>query len=101
MAWLAPSVTPPPLLELAARLAAGARDCGLAQDDRPYRAHLTLRRKLFRSQPVQQVPALSWPVREFALAESTTLAAGARYRILRRWPLSALPVTASPTGPGA
>lgn len=66
-----------PLTALAARLAATARDLGLAVEDRPFRPHLTLGRWRPR-QPADGTltdrlagyRGPSWPVREVLLLES-------------------------------
>lgn len=86
--WLAPTHIPEALTTLAADLHAGATACGLKMDARPYRAHLTLKRKLARAPQVLDFQALDWPVRHFVLARSVTYAQGAEYEVIREWPLA-------------
>ncbi|VFN06250.1 MAG: 2'-5' RNA ligase [Candidatus Kentron sp. G] len=85
--WSGVSETPPALLSLAAELGRGAAGCGLEPEGRPFTPHLTLARKA--GKPVRDVPhaPVAWPVEGFCLAESLTLPTGARYRVLKRWPL--------------
>lgn len=87
--WLAPSACPEPLSLLAATLHAGATECGLSMDTRPYRSHLTLMRKLSRCPEAMTVDPVRWAVSHFALVRSVTLPEGARYEVLREWPLAA------------
>ena len=70
---------------------------GFALDTRPYVPHVTLARQdkpastdaiaLFLRQPLPP-EARSFDCREFALYASETLAEGARYRVLERYPLA-------------
>jgi 2'-5' RNA ligase len=62
-------------------------ECGLAPESRPYQPHITLARKANRGLPVTDIEPIHWSVGDFCLAESVTDPQGARYRILRRWPL--------------
>ncbi len=55
---------------------------------RPYRAHLTLARKVGKAPRSQAIEAIQWPVNEFCLVQSRTLPTGAEYAVLRTWPLS-------------
>ncbi|RMD80458.1 MAG: RNA 2',3'-cyclic phosphodiesterase, partial [Gammaproteobacteria bacterium] len=83
---------PAPLLELVAGLREAAAGCGLEPEARPFAVHLTLFRKVRRLPPAlgRPLPGLApvrWPVRDFVLVASRTLPEGARYEVLRRWPL--------------
>jgi 2'-5' RNA ligase len=80
---------PPPLADLVQQLrsALGAR--GFQPESRPFRAHLTLARKVMHpATPVQFAP-LQWPVTDFALVESITDRSGSIYTPLAAWPLGA------------
>jgi len=90
--WLAPTQTPEPLSALAAALHAGASDCGLKLDARPFRAHLTLKRKLDRAPRSLDFRPLAWRAESFVLVRSVTFQEGVRYEVLREWPL--IPATA-------
>jgi 2'-5' RNA ligase len=82
-------VPPAELLELVRALNQGLANCGLETETRPFRAHLTLARNA-RSphlRPDRAITPLAWHVREFALVAAQTLPTGARYEVLRSWPL--------------
>jgi 2'-5' RNA ligase len=69
------------------RSALGARE--FQPESRPFRAHLTLARKVTHPvTPVQFAPLL-WPVTDFALVESITDRSGSIYTPLATWPLEA------------
>lgn len=92
--WTAPAHTPGELLALVEALRRGASGCGLDPEVRPYRAHLTLARKV-RSGLAQTPHApIVWSIDAFHLIESHTLRTGARYHILRSWPLTGVRPTA-------
>lgn len=88
--WLGAATGPP---ELAA-LAAGIRDLmtglGLRPDEKPFQPHVTIARHVPRRPRLAALPALAdpvaWPVRDFALVDSVTDPAGARYTVFARFP---------------
>lgn len=85
--WAGVSETPAALATLVQRLEQALTACDYRPESRPYQAHVTLARKA-RQPPAQtQIPAITWPVRAFYLAESVTAQAGAQYRVLTRWSL--------------
>lgn len=87
--WLGPSQTSLALAQLVAALNRAARACGLSTESRPYKAHLTLARKLRRPPPVAPTPPpIEWRVDRFALVESRNEDGGTRYLPLRWWPLT-------------
>jgi 2'-5' RNA ligase len=78
----------PRLTFLADALAAGLRQAGFSLDSRSFAAHVTLLRDA-RCAGVPAMPQpLSWPAREFVLAESAPSREGAHYEIVARWPLA-------------
>lgn len=81
--------TPPPLTELVAELRCALAGRGFQVESRPFRAHLTLARKV--QQPVAAMPfaPLHWPVESFALVESVTDRSGSVYTPLAQWRLGA------------
>jgi 2'-5' RNA ligase len=85
--WLGAQETPDELTELANRLIVGSRDCGLSLDKRPFKAHLTLKRKVKEPPPPCEVKPVAWPVKSFALVRSNTLPEGVQYEVVRDWPL--------------
>lgn len=85
--WAGPRVPGEQLVELHARLVSDLEALGFAREERPFRPHITLARKV-RERPISAVLApLQWEVRELALVESRAGAAP-HYRLLARWPLS-------------
>lgn len=86
--WAGSTHVPPSMRALVQGLNAGMMDCGLIPDEREFRPHVTLARKLRRCPPPQPiVPPLSWNVERFSLVRSNTYPDGARYEILRTWEL--------------
>jgi 2'-5' RNA ligase len=85
--WAGPSRTPPELWQLVSDLHAVFEACGLQPERRPYQAHVTLARKISRAPPATDFEPLRWSIGDFCLVESVTDAAGAQYRVLRRWML--------------
>ena len=86
--WSGCEATPEALSALVGGLRAGMLRCGLEPEIRPYRAHLTLARKASVAPTFGAGHDLvEWLVRDFHLVESKTLSSGARYEILRSWPL--------------
>jgi 2'-5' RNA ligase len=71
------------------RIAAAMRTEGdLAGDGKNLVAHVTILRDADRLLPPTPIPAIAWPVQDFALIDSR-LGAEARHTVLRRWPLTA------------
>lgn len=89
VAWLAPLTTPPELEELYLRLRTRLNAFEVATDDRAFRPHLTVARKVRRAPRVSGTIAVRWRVEDFALVASRSEPAGARYEVLNRWRLSA------------
>lgn len=78
---------PPPLEGLVTQLRAALAAQGFEPESRPFRAHMTLARKV--AQPVSPVKfePLTWPVTDFALVESITDRSGSVYTPLASWNL--------------
>jgi 2'-5' RNA ligase len=87
--WLGAHDTPATPIELANQLSRGCRDCGLSLDRRPFKAHLTLKRKVNQAPPALELKPVSWPVERFALVRSDTRPEGVRYTVVREWGLTA------------
>lgn len=85
--WLGSHKTPEPLALLADTLSAGARECGLSLDARPYRSHLTLMRKVSRAPENMPAEPLSWSVGRFVLVRSVFVSQGVSYEVVREWRL--------------
>lgn len=90
--WITPNALPDPLERLVAALHTRLRVSHAYSDPRPFRAHLTLARSVKGSLPkLEQFAPIIWTVRSFALVESELHRWGVRYRVLKSWPLQALP----------
>jgi 2'-5' RNA ligase len=66
--WAGPSVPSAALLELVARLEESLGAAGLPAETRPFRAHITLARKVRRSPPLAWGVPVPWLGRELVLA---------------------------------
>lgn len=78
---------PPPLGSLVDQLRAALAARGFEPESRPYRAHLTLARKVTHPALPMAFEPLCWPVADFALVESITDRAGSVYTPLASWNL--------------
>ena len=87
VAWLAPEITPAPLLELVEQVNRLSINAGLSIDNRDYSPHLTVARKVARPVTAMSFEPVHWDVREFCLVESITHQQGARYRVMKSWAL--------------
>ena len=87
--WLGAREIPEPLQLLVNTLNKGCGDCGLSLDKRPFKAHLTLKRKVHQAPPTEEVKPVLWPVERFVLVKSNTLPQGVQYEVVREWLLQA------------
>lgn len=74
---------------LAAALQAAATAEGFSPDLKPFRAHVTLARKVMRPPPLPALHPVDWSFDGFALVESRTESEGAVYSIVASYPLVA------------
>ena len=81
---LLPRQAPAALLEFQTTLLARLQAAGVAFEQRPYRPHLTLVRRLSAPTALASVPQVIWPVREWGLYRSVERQP--RYQCLARWP---------------
>lgn len=84
-----PSEHPPALHTLVNTLRSGLAACRFEPEVRAYRAHVTLARKVAHAGSESTHRPLEWPVDHFCLVESKTLPSGARYQVVKSWPLHA------------
>lgn len=86
--WLAPSQVPGELESMVATIEEALfSSCALDKEKRPYRPHVTLRRKVTTPPGMEVVPPLQWRAREMVLAESVGTLDGVRYQVRRSWAL--------------
>ncbi len=72
---------------LAVLLAREANAAGFAPDSKPFRAHITVARKVVRlNRPLAMHPVM-WDIDRFVLVESDTRPEGSLYRIIETFPL--------------
>ena len=83
--WLGVRETPQALASLVQLLRQGAVDCGIKLDQRPYKPHLTLARKVGREPERLDFPPREWRVGQFVLVRSHLTPAGAEYEVVQRW----------------
>lgn len=85
--WAGPWEMPPALAALAASLGSALAKSGFELEERAFQAHVTLIRKARAKGALPLLPAVAWPVEEFALVRSELSAEGARYAVLQRFAL--------------
>lgn len=85
VAWLAPSVIPDELRQLAFEVEQKITPCGYKSEDRDYKPHVTLVRKAKQAPSTNEIQAIPWFITKFCLVESRTEAEGARYTVLKTW----------------
>ena len=76
---------PTAVSKFVANLRAALTDAGFSPEDREYRPHITLARKVRQAKRGPLVPPLQWPADRFTLVRSVTDASGSRYEPLRWW----------------
>jgi 2'-5' RNA ligase len=79
MVWVAPAAMPPELAQFVQSLHAALRAHSFRLEERPFAAHVTLIRKARQPASLPALPAVAWPVREFALVRSHTSSKGSTY----------------------
>lgn len=88
--WAAPTSPPGELLALHGRLADGLSALGFEPEQRRYRPHVTLARKVRRQPDTRPLFPLTWSVRELALVQ-TRPGDVPHYHPLARWALDSEP----------
>ncbi|MBS3935926.1 MAG: RNA 2',3'-cyclic phosphodiesterase [Sulfuritalea sp.] len=89
--WTGCGAAPSAQNRLCATLAARLAEAGFIIDRRPFVPHVTLVRDARCDRLPERTSPIPWRVGDFVLAESLLQPAGARYRLLGRWPLVAAP----------
>jgi RNA 2',3'-cyclic 3'-phosphodiesterase len=78
---------PPALRALHQRLRTEFDRLGLAADPMPFRAHVTIARRVVQAPVLEQSPGTWWRVRAFHLVHSARSVAGSVYTVVDTWPL--------------
>jgi 2'-5' RNA ligase len=89
--WAGCGETPSGQRRLYEALAGALATAGFPLDPRPHVPHLTLLRHARCDGLPELAAPIRWRVGEFTLVESSLQPSGARYRVLARWPLRAMP----------
>jgi len=82
--WLGTHQPPRSLIDLSDTLVQGCRDCGYKMEERPFKPHVTLMRKVKHNCPID-VTLVEWLANEFVLVESRSTPDGVKYDVLKRW----------------
>lgn len=92
--WPTPSVVvagaascPAPLEDLRRGLHADLTRCAVRLDERPFRPHVTIARKVSQAPVLQAMSEITWTARAFQLALSVSAPGGAIYTVVDSWPL--------------
>ncbi len=86
--WLGATQVPEPLSALARTLNEALAACGFTPEPHSFHPHVTLARKVAQWRGAPAPAPVPWPAEMLCLVESVSDPAGARYRVLRRWPLA-------------
>jgi 2'-5' RNA ligase len=87
VAWLGCHVYPLQLSQLHEQLGEQLRECGYVNEDRPFRPHVTMARKVRAEIATRPIDAIRWRVNRFVLLESVQVKSGVQYRVRQSWPL--------------
>lgn len=86
--WAGPRQPPAELMDLAGQLSSRLQAAGVPVDRRVFKPHVTLIRRCERAFAERDIEPVVWKVNSFVLVESLRESAGARYRVLARWPIA-------------
>lgn len=83
--WLSCSQTPPRLEQLVYDLTKNLAPLGYTTDLRPFKLHVTLKRRVTRAMRPLQFRAIRWHLTRFVLVESVLHPHGPEYKIIHSW----------------
>jgi 2'-5' RNA ligase len=86
---LTATVVPEPLVALVRSLRSALAARGFEPEERAFKPHLTLARKVRLRPPAESAGSLRWAAHEYSLVESISGPEGSRYERLSTWPLRA------------
>jgi len=82
--WLGIKEQPEALIQLANKLANGARNCEIKLDEKAFKPHVSLIRKVNRLSELEIEP-IYWSVNQFCLVHSTSHDGEVGYRVVKSW----------------
>ncbi|MBL1141839.1 MAG: RNA 2',3'-cyclic phosphodiesterase [Proteobacteria bacterium] len=85
--WIAPEIIPDELLNLVKQIQTMVKQQGLRIDERPYKPHVTIARKVKWHTVTKKSIHLPWIVSSFALIVSKPGNSGVYYEPIEEWPL--------------
>ncbi len=94
--WLAPATFPVTLTQLVDSLWLALEACEIEREQRPFKPHMTLARKIGSPGRLGDTRVVPWQVRDFMLVKSVTTPRNATYSVVDSWRLGqAIATTAS------
>ena len=85
--WIGTTQIPKPLLTLVKLIRKCVKQQGLKTDQREYKPHVTIARKVKQIIVPKETFQIPWHVKSFALVISLSTDNGVEYRVLQQWPL--------------
>lgn len=85
--WLAPNTYPATLTQLVDSLWLALEACEIKREQRPFKPHMTLARKVGSPGRLDHARAVPWQVRTFMLVNSVTTPRNATYSVIDTWRL--------------
>lgn len=82
--WLGIEEQPDALTQLANDLAKGARNCGIKLDEKAFKPHVSLIRKVNRLHELEVEP-IYWNINRFCLVQSISHREGVEYQVVKSW----------------
>ena len=89
--WIGTTHSTKPLVKLVKSIKKCVKQQGLKTDDRPYKPHITIARKVKQVIVPKETFHIPWHVNSFALVVSKSVESGVEYQVLKEWPFRKLP----------